>query len=98
MLIALLNIFVFTTQLFGRGQTAPPPRFVGIGSAGDWLGNGPIFGFDDPYGEGFDKCMIPVVGSQYYGPPTGTCYDTGAEVRGYGMGSVGCCSPNSICY
>jgi hypothetical protein len=38
----------------GRGQIPPPPAFSG-GNAGDWLGSGPIFGFDIPNGPGFDN-------------------------------------------
>lgn len=45
MLLAAM-IIIAHSSLFGRGQIPPPPPFSG-GNAGDWLGSGPIFGFDD---------------------------------------------------
>ena len=36
---------------WGRGAIPPPPPFTG-GNVGEWLGNGPIFGFDDGGGPG----------------------------------------------
>ncbi|HVZ38577.1 MAG TPA: hypothetical protein VHI13_04825 [Candidatus Kapabacteria bacterium] len=35
-----------------RGAVPPPPPTVN-GGIGDWLGSGPLFGFDDPLGHDF---------------------------------------------
>jgi len=39
-------------SLFARGAIAPPRPYAGLGNAGDWLGSGPIVGFDHPHGDG----------------------------------------------
>ncbi len=39
--------FLYPRVVSARGETMPPPWGAGVGSAGDWLGSGPIFGFDD---------------------------------------------------
>lgn len=50
---------IFCAALAGeasaRGQRVSlPPVFSG-GSAGDWIENGPVFGFDNPIGPGFGE-------------------------------------------
>jgi hypothetical protein len=50
-LIILAVVFLCTTSAFSRGRSAPPPRYVGLGSSGDWTGSGPLTGFDTPLGE-----------------------------------------------
>lgn len=47
LLTGLLAFFAFSNDTSARGQTPPPPPFIG-GSSGDWLGSGPIFGFEVP--------------------------------------------------
>ncbi len=47
--ICIVVCLTITTDLFARGETPPPPPFEG-GNAGDWLGDGPIFGFKHPWG------------------------------------------------
>jgi hypothetical protein len=50
---ALATVVIGAGPCHGRGQIPPPPPFSG-GNAGDWLGSGPIFGFDTPTGPGFN--------------------------------------------
>ncbi len=50
--IVLLGIFLSVllhTQADARGEIPPPPPFMG-GNVGDWLGSGPIFGFEGGLG------------------------------------------------
>ncbi len=49
-LIGLYLQFSMYTQASARGEIPPPPPFTG-GNTGDWLGSGPIFGFEG--GNGF---------------------------------------------
>lgn len=55
-LFGLVLLFIISPPtLSARGRMPPPPRFLG-GNIGDWLGeggNGPIFGFDHPWGIDF---------------------------------------------
>lgn len=46
-LIGLLIQLMTYTQAYARGEFPPPPPFQG-GNIGDWLGSGPIFGFEPP--------------------------------------------------
>lgn len=48
--VLLCMLTAAATALSARGQTPPPPPGNGLGSAGDWLPNGPIFGFTHPWG------------------------------------------------
>lgn len=40
-------LFMMQAQAAARGEFPPPPPFTG-GNIGDWLGSGPIFGFEPP--------------------------------------------------
>lgn len=54
--LGILLIITFVDNTFdaaARGQIAPPPRYSGLGSAGAWMGRGPMFDFDDPWGKDF---------------------------------------------
>ena len=48
----IVILVIGSLTAYGRGQIPPPPPFIG-GNTGDWLGSGPLFGFDDPWGPGF---------------------------------------------
>ncbi len=39
-------------ELSARGQVPPPPPFTG-GNIGEWLGSGPLFDGDNPWGKDF---------------------------------------------
>ncbi len=52
-LVVTIMCFTGAVPVFGRGAVPPPPPLVGLGSSGEWLGSGPIFGFDDPLGQDF---------------------------------------------
>lgn len=47
----ILNVCACLTA-YGRGAVPPPPPFSG-GNVGSWLGSGPLFGFDTPWGADF---------------------------------------------
>lgn len=50
-IISALVAMTGYTALHARGMMPPPPPFTG-GNTGDWLGDGPIFGFDRGGGPG----------------------------------------------
>jgi len=96
----------------GRGLTAPPPRFIGIGNAGDWLGNGPILGFETPYGDDFpgngggtsgfewDPIGSTPTGGGAGSPPSGTCGECrclSVNLRKYRNGNANFCDNYCMC-
>ena len=50
--IILLSIFSGSTAS-ARGMLPPPPPYFSGGNAGDWLGSGPLFSGDEPWGFDF---------------------------------------------
>ncbi len=50
--VALACCAMLPRTMIARGETVPPPFGAGKGNIGNWLGDGPIFGFDDPIGDG----------------------------------------------
>ncbi len=72
--------FMMGNVAYGRGQTPPPPPFSG-GNAGDWLGSGPVFGFEDGGGPGGGWG-----GWWWGGGGTQGGWGSGAGGNGYGPG------------
>lgn len=101
---AMLVLVAASSLAAARGQRIPlPPTFSG-GSAGAWLGSGPLFGFDTPLG-------IDFPGGNGSGSPTGSEWDPiGSNPGGGGNGNfpcpgtcwkpvpVGPCTPMCDCY
>jgi len=53
-MIWLGAMIIVNAEVLARGETPPPPPFIG-GAAGEWLGSGPVFGFEswaDPWKDG----------------------------------------------
>lgn len=45
--LVAIALLIMHVRADARGEIPPPPPFQG-GNAGDWLGSGPIFGFEEP--------------------------------------------------
>ena len=84
LLISTLTMMCAASVL-ARGLTPPTPPYVGLGNAGDWLGSGPLTGFDAPLGGDWPGNNGGGSGNNGFGwnpsgssgaswtPPSGTC-------------------------
>jgi hypothetical protein len=79
-ILALVTIATITASQHADARGAVPPAKTKPpgGNVGAWLGDGPIFGFDDPFGEGLWE------DGWQHGMPEG--HGGGREYGGGGMG------------